>query len=59
MSKAGKLTIAVRVFDRNGEGGFYGPAASMILGLANADRQHADLVGGDLEIQSRKSVAAI
>lgn len=36
LTKDGKLTIAVRVFDRSGPGGFFGTPASMQLQLATA-----------------------
>jgi sialate O-acetylesterase len=36
--RAGRNVIAVRVWDRGGEGGFMGPAAEMSLGPADAER---------------------
>src|SRR5258706_545646 len=59
LTKDGKLTIAVRVFDRNGMGGFYGPAASMNLTQTTADRNHLDSLAGPWKYKVEKAFEQI
>ena len=54
--KAGKATIAVRVFDQMGDGGFYGPPVSMKLGVKGDDSIKPIALEGEWKYKVEKAI---
>jgi sialate O-acetylesterase len=57
--RAGRTVIAVRVFDRAGEGGFGGPASAMRLELAAGDGAQPILIAGTWRYQIERGVPSV